>query len=217
MAVLFVGVLIAISTAYPMLTGANERPREIVETLVLLVAPFAPHIAEELWSTRHDGLLAAADWPKADPDAIDLAAEQERRLHFDTLADVQEVLDMIDIDDPQSITLFVPASWKYEFVAALKKLLPHADNPGEVMGKLMDSDLKRHGQQISKLVPQFFKDRSKMPAYLLSKQHESEALMGVAKHLAREHDCKVHVELEEHQDHPKAKGAMPGKPAILIE
>lgn len=32
------------------LTNAAIRPREIVETFVLLLAPFAPHIAEELWS-----------------------------------------------------------------------------------------------------------------------------------------------------------------------
>ncbi len=32
------------------LTGLDRVPRTVAETLVLLVAPFAPHIAEELWS-----------------------------------------------------------------------------------------------------------------------------------------------------------------------
>ena len=32
------------------LTGLKEVPREAVETLVLLLAPVAPHIAEEIWS-----------------------------------------------------------------------------------------------------------------------------------------------------------------------
>ena len=32
------------------LTVAPVRPRETVEIFVLLLAPFAPHIAEELWS-----------------------------------------------------------------------------------------------------------------------------------------------------------------------
>jgi hypothetical protein len=31
------------------LVAATERPREVVETLILLLSPFAPHIAEELW------------------------------------------------------------------------------------------------------------------------------------------------------------------------
>lgn len=51
------------------LTGADRRPREIVETLVLLVAPFAPHIAEELWARLgHTESLAYAPWPQFDPD-----------------------------------------------------------------------------------------------------------------------------------------------------
>lgn len=51
------------------LTGSEERPREIVETLVLLLAPMAPHIAEELWSKLgHEETLAYAQWPEFDAD-----------------------------------------------------------------------------------------------------------------------------------------------------
>jgi leucyl-tRNA synthetase len=43
-------------------------PRAVAEPLVLLVAPLAPHIAEELWSRLgHTGSLAHADFPVADP------------------------------------------------------------------------------------------------------------------------------------------------------
>lgn len=43
-------------------------PRAIAEPLVLLVAPLAPHIAEELWSRLgHDGSLVHAPFPVADP------------------------------------------------------------------------------------------------------------------------------------------------------
>jgi leucyl-tRNA synthetase len=50
------------------LTAAAIRPREVVETFVRLLAPFAPHIAEELWSKLgHKGTLAYAPWPSFDP------------------------------------------------------------------------------------------------------------------------------------------------------
>ena len=50
------------------LTVAAVRPREIVETFVLLLAPFAPHIAEELWSKLgHRGTLVHVAWPRSDP------------------------------------------------------------------------------------------------------------------------------------------------------
>ena len=50
------------------LTVAPVRPREVVETFVKLLAPFAPHLAEELWSKLgHAGSLAHASWPCYDP------------------------------------------------------------------------------------------------------------------------------------------------------
>ncbi|WP_433534911.1 leucine--tRNA ligase [Micromonospora sp. CA-249363] len=50
------------------LTGLSATPREVAEPLVLMVAPFAPHVAEELWrKLGHDTSLTYADFPVADP------------------------------------------------------------------------------------------------------------------------------------------------------
>jgi leucyl-tRNA synthetase len=53
--------------------GQIERPqtiavlREAIDALVLMISPFAPHMAEELWSMLgHAGGLAAAQWPSFD-------------------------------------------------------------------------------------------------------------------------------------------------------
>jgi leucyl-tRNA synthetase len=44
------------------------RPRQLLEPFVLLVAPFAPHLAEELWEKLgHRESLACAPWPVYDP------------------------------------------------------------------------------------------------------------------------------------------------------
>lgn len=48
-------------------TKQTERPRQVVEPFVLLLAPFAPHIAEELWSVLgHQETLSYAKWPEYD-------------------------------------------------------------------------------------------------------------------------------------------------------
>jgi len=50
------------------LTGIEAVPREAIEPLVLMIAPIAPHIAEELWSRLgHAGSLAYEPFPEADP------------------------------------------------------------------------------------------------------------------------------------------------------
>ena len=52
----------ALVTDYPCLTS------EIIETLTLLMAPFTPHMSEELWQLLvHKGTTYKAQWPKYDP------------------------------------------------------------------------------------------------------------------------------------------------------
>ncbi len=49
-------------------TRLAGTPREVAEPLVLMVAPFAPHVAEELWQRLgHATSLTYADFPVADP------------------------------------------------------------------------------------------------------------------------------------------------------
>jgi leucyl-tRNA synthetase len=60
--------------------GRTERPqtiaalREAIDALVLMLSPFAPHMAEELWHMLgHAETLAAAKWPSFDPDVAKAA------------------------------------------------------------------------------------------------------------------------------------------------
>jgi leucyl-tRNA synthetase len=59
---------VAVTTAERVETLAVVR--EAVEALVLMVSPFAPHTAEELWEQLgHSGGLTAAGWPAFDAEA----------------------------------------------------------------------------------------------------------------------------------------------------
>jgi leucyl-tRNA synthetase len=63
------------------LSGLPAVPRRALEALTLLVAPFAPHVAEEMWHlTDHNGYVARAEWPIFDPaetvdDVIEMAVQ----------------------------------------------------------------------------------------------------------------------------------------------
>ena len=53
----------AVTAAYP----DGGAPRALAEALVLMVAPLAPHIAEELWSRLgHDTSVVHARFPEVD-------------------------------------------------------------------------------------------------------------------------------------------------------
>jgi leucyl-tRNA synthetase len=45
----------------------EERPRRLLEPFVKLLSPFAPHLAEELWSTLgHESTITYEPWPEFD-------------------------------------------------------------------------------------------------------------------------------------------------------
>ena len=48
-----------------------EKPRAAMESFVTILSPFAPHIAEEMWSLLgHDGTIAYQPWPEFDPEKV---------------------------------------------------------------------------------------------------------------------------------------------------
>ena len=52
-------------------TKWERRPRAVIEPFVLLLSPFAPHLAEELWERLgHHGTLAYEPWPAFDPELL---------------------------------------------------------------------------------------------------------------------------------------------------
>ena len=56
-------------------TKESVRPKSAMESLTLMLAPFAPHLAEELWQLLgHDQSLAYAPWPKADQEKLKIAS-----------------------------------------------------------------------------------------------------------------------------------------------
>jgi leucyl-tRNA synthetase len=60
--------LIELTNGVTAASGAGGAPRDVAEPLVLMVAPFAPHLAEELWQRLgHDTSVTYADFPVADP------------------------------------------------------------------------------------------------------------------------------------------------------
>jgi leucyl-tRNA synthetase len=99
------------------LTKLEASPREIVEPLVLMLAPVAPHIAEELWAKLgHEGSLAYAGFPVADPAylveemvtyPVQVNGKVRGRIEVTASADESAIrvaaLDAMSISDPKKV------------------------------------------------------------------------------------------------------------------
>ncbi len=82
------------------LAKQDVRPRSVVESFVLLLAPFAPHIAEELWQRLgHQESLAYQPWPKYE---AELAKEKQIELPVQINGKVRDrILVPADSDEEQ--------------------------------------------------------------------------------------------------------------------
>ncbi|MCX5647354.1 MAG: leucine--tRNA ligase [Phycisphaerae bacterium] len=82
------------------LAKQEVRPRSIVEPFVLLLAPFAPHIAEELWQRLgHRESLAHQPWPKYNEE---LAKDKQLELAVQVNGKVKDrIVVPAEMDDEQ--------------------------------------------------------------------------------------------------------------------
>ena len=97
-------------------------------------------------------------------------------------------------------------------------MLEQTHNGGEIIKKLMsDEKFKKHGKDITKIVPAIIKDGSRMPKVILDQESEFNAVDSAKESLEKEFSCSINVVLSEDSDHSKAKNASPGKVAILVE
>jgi leucyl-tRNA synthetase len=97
-----------------------RMPRALAEPLVLMVAPLAPHIAEELWQRLgHPGSLAREPFPEADP----------------ALASDASVTLPVQVNGKVRFTVEVPATATRDDIASV--LAGHPAYPREEIARLV--------------------------------------------------------------------------------
>lgn len=78
----------------------ERKPRALLEQFVLLLAPFAPHLAEELWQRLgHGNSLAYEPWPSYDPEkTIEATVEVVFQVNGKVRSKVHVALDTAEHD-----------------------------------------------------------------------------------------------------------------------
>ncbi len=194
----------------------DEIAKKDFESFLKLLHPFCPHITEELWEQLgNTTFITTASWPIFDESKIDERAEATEDLLEAVHIDIGKVLKLAKISRPKEITIIVSAGWKYELFVKLKEELTKTRNPGSIIKTIMATNLRKHGQDITKIIPSIIKDSSKLPKVILNQESEFSALKNSFS--KTKWHCPIKVIKAEDANHPKAKQASPGKPAIIIQ
>ncbi len=189
-------------------TPHGETYRRGVRVLVRVLAPVAPHVAEELWTDVGDGdLVIRSDWPTPDGDVAD--RERRRSLIETTEDDVREICSVAGIDAPESIQVVVASDWKREVTRVARD---HPDDP--VPAVMSDPDLRERGDEAVTVARKTATDG----ADPLPTEREREILERAAWLLAAAFDADVVVRTADDPDaDPDAAGrALPARPGIAV-
>ncbi|ELY64748.1 leucine--tRNA ligase [Natronococcus jeotgali] len=182
-----------------------------LSAVVRLLAPVAPHIAEELYDELgYDGFAAAAEWPTAEVDRDHV--RKRRQLVENTREDVRDIVDVAGIEDPTEIDVVVAPDWKYDALEIAVE--SDADN---LIGELMGEDHIREQGDAAADYGQDLQAEREALSTTLEPEAEYDALESAAWLLEREFEAPVNVRRAEEADESVLKNAEPGRPAIEIE
>jgi len=200
--------------------GGRNQLRTVLSVWVRLMAPFTPHICEEIWSDLGQGYASLAPWPEVDQSLIDEQAELAEELLEQTQADVEEII-RVTRSTPGRVVLYTAPQWKR---AMLSLALELSRGKKLDMGLLMkaamaDSEIQKHKKEAPKYAGKLAKSVHFLDEEALVLD-EFETLSRETEYLSRAFGCPVEVfSADEAGDDPKGKSkqAEPGRPAIYIE
>ena len=210
-------------------TNISGILHKILSSRVLMLSPFAPHIAEEIWEKLGNSELASKSaWPSSVGIEIDSKSIQTETLLKSIIEDINNILKVTKIS-PKKIIIYTAEQWKSKaYNSILKNVLDGQTNIGTIIKSLIAN---KETEQIKKdpdFVKKTLNDILSEPVELRKgrmnigqideKQIISSELSSLVKN---DYDVELSVfsesDSEKYDPKNKAKAARPFKPAILIE
>ncbi|MBD3261536.1 MAG: leucine--tRNA ligase [Candidatus Altiarchaeales archaeon] len=182
--------------------------KDVYNIWVRLLAPFTPHICEQLWrEIGGEGYVSEARYPCPDETLRRGDLETGENLIASVADDIQNILQATG-KKPEKIHLYAAEEWKYKVYDAILE-------GKKIKDVMADPELRSHGKQVAKLMQQ---RRDMLPETLLQRTREAGALKSAIRFLSQQFNCEVNVHKDADYDpENKIKSAQPMKPGIYIE
>lgn len=187
--------------------------KEFFEKWVVAIAPFAPHIAEEIWHAikKDSGFVVNASMVLSDTRVINNRLEMREEFIAGIIKDVERISSLTGTK-PKKAILFVAVEWKYDAyeIARAEK------NFESAMKKCMhDPSLKSNAAELAKFIKQLGKNIFSLKE-VLKPNEEMETLSKAREFIAEQLNLEVEINFE-NDSYQKAKNAIPGRPGIVLE
>ncbi len=179
----------------------------ILDDWIKLLAPFIPHVCEELWHLRHEDFVSLADYPVYDEGKVDENAEAIEEYIRSFIEDVKEVMKFFK---GEKVYVAFAEEWK---VSALKTALESKDMKSAMSKLMRDERFRKMGKEVSSFLKRVFKDRDTFKT--ISGLDERKIVEENREFIEKEIGLKIVLD-DSKIPEDRRKQAMPGKPAIYV-
>ncbi|MCZ7397189.1 MAG: leucine--tRNA ligase [Candidatus Methanoperedens sp.] len=206
--------------------GGSTVGKKVLNTWIRLMAPFTPHICEEIEEELGGNVISLSRFPSVDGSLIDKGAELAEDVIANTLRDTEEILRLIKIK-PKRVIFYTASSWKKEVLK--KGIIMKKENALDMkslMNSLMsDPTMKSHARDIPKFAQKVITDIQGMEKELMNSLldvdlDEVSALNEAKDFLSSAVDCNIEIYSADapiYDPQGKSRFASPMRPAIFIE
>jgi len=210
-------------------TNISGILHKIFSNRILMLSPFAPHIAEEIWEKLGNTELASKSaWPLSVGIEFDPTSIQTETLLKSIIDDINNILKVTKIS-PKKITIYTADKWKSKaYSLILKKVLDGETNIGTIIKSLIANketeQIKKDPDFVKKILNDILSESLELRKGKLNIERidESQIISSELTSLVK-NDYNVELSVfsesdsEKYDPKNKAKTARPFKPAILIE
>lgn len=196
---------------------------EVLDVSVRLLAPFTPHLCEEIWSRMgKESFVSASPWPHYEKERFDIVAIEEEEIVKSLVVDTLEIIKVTGIV-PKRICYYTSADWKW---ATYLKALEMAEK-GPVTVRDLLPITRRKPEEVGKQVEEIAKIVNEMPSQrrqqkrLVGALDELKILSEAKKFFGIEFKAEICIyredDPERYDPKERSKKSLPYRPAIYVE
>lgn len=216
------GLLSDINEYFEIVKAERREPNGEVLTQVLLtwiklIAPFAPHLAEEMWSTLgNSSFVSLEKWPEYDENKIDLKVELIQEYYHNVIDDVKSILSVYK-GTPRVVKIYVADSSKMNLLRDVINVVNSGGTLKDFMSKHKPKNEKeaRENQKLFEYGKNLTESMKKLAIYDIN---EEEILKRGQNFI--QYKLGIEIKIEKFSEEVKQKynkDALPLRPAIIIE
>ncbi|MCS7114816.1 MAG: leucine--tRNA ligase [Nitrososphaerota archaeon] len=203
--------------------------KEVLKTQIQMLAPFAPHICEELWDIiGGKSFVSLSPWPKPDETKVDVKAEEMEAFIGSLLEDTLNIVKATGIT-PKKVFYYTAASWKWQvYTNALELAKSEKLVQSSLIRKLFeDQNLRAKAKETAEFAAKIVEEINRTPVEKRQRllniraEDEEQTLRDAGNFIKREINAEIHFYDEEdperYDPQNRARLAKPLRPAIYIE